>query len=652
MATLEELVIKISADTKGLQTQLTSVQNQLKKTDAAGTQLAQSFKKVGLTLGGIFAANRIFESFKKTIDYMDDMQDAADRVGISSESFSKLAYGAKQAEVDIGSLEMGLRKMLLAFAEANDPKSGAAGALNALGLKLSELKSLQPDVAFGKIADALNKVADVSSKTAIAQEIFGRGSAQLNDILKEGSVQIAEWARQAENAGLVVTPEMAQKAEDAKRAFTELGGAFSGLMVAFADTTAITNLTSLLRTLSAAIIDVSDYFKVARKEKEAFDGLVSRVPAGSQNALRQAADDIKLYSERVANYNERIRTSQRGGFQGLLENPKRLESLRDKAVSDLMAAQAKYGELTNLASPAASSSTSSSSGSSPARTNKAIFSPGGSSGGKSEREKELDKLKSKLESITESTKTDIQKAQGEIATLEEAHLKGLIKNEEEYKQIKVALNKELEEAIRKADTLENKILDIGDSAVQNIGSELVEAMRRGENAGKALWTSFKFNAIKAITDIAVEMAKKKLLEGVTSSGSSSAGGIFSNLLGGLFSSSSSSSAGGFTSGGGMLAFADGGYTGKGGGAGVDGKGGFPAILHPDEMVLNGQQWRGLGKGGKNSVNNNIIIQATNQNDIDRRLMSSLPLITDHVTQAVLNNMNSGGNMSRAIQRRI
>ena len=112
---------------------------------------------------------------------------------------------------------------------------------------------------------------------------------------------------------------------------------------------------------------------------------------------------------------------------------------------------------------------------------------------------------------------------------------------------------------------------------------------------------------------------------------------FRKFLGGfdLFSGSSSSggATGGATGGGGT--FDGGGYTGMGARAGgIDGKGGFPAILHPNETVIDHTKGQGMGA----TVNFNIsTVDATG---FDQLLASRKGLIT-----SIINNvMNNQGKM--------
>lgn len=83
-------------------------------------------------------------------------------------------------------------------------------------------------------------------------------------------------------------------------------------------------------------------------------------------------------------------------------------------------------------------------------------------------------------------------------------------------------------------------------------------------------------------------------------------------------------------------FAGGGYTGMGARAGgVDGKGGFPAILHPNETVIDHTQ--GQGSGGA-TVNFNI--STVDAAGFDQLLASRKGLITSIINQA----MNNQGKM--------
>jgi len=91
-------------------------------------------------------------------------------------------------------------------------------------------------------------------------------------------------------------------------------------------------------------------------------------------------------------------------------------------------------------------------------------------------------------------------------------------------------------------------------------------------------------------------------------------------------------------------FAGGGYTGRGARAGgVDGKGGFPAILHPNETVIDHSQGQGMATG----VNVTFNISTGVAQTVRAELVSLLPQITDATKNAVVDARRRGGSFSAA-----
>jgi len=85
-----------------------------------------------------------------------------------------------------------------------------------------------------------------------------------------------------------------------------------------------------------------------------------------------------------------------------------------------------------------------------------------------------------------------------------------------------------------------------------------------------------------------------------------------------------------------ISFAGGGYTGMGARAGgVDGKGGFPAVLHPNETVVDHEQGQ-----SQSSPTINFNINAVDAAGFDQLLQSRKGLITSIINNA----MNNQGKM--------
>lgn len=90
-------------------------------------------------------------------------------------------------------------------------------------------------------------------------------------------------------------------------------------------------------------------------------------------------------------------------------------------------------------------------------------------------------------------------------------------------------------------------------------------------------------------------------------------------------------------------FAGGGYTGRGARAGgVDGKGGFPAILHPNETVIDHSAGQGMG-----GVNVTFNIATGVAQTVRAEIMTMLPQITEATKNAVVDARRRGGSFAGA-----
>ena len=115
-----------------------------------------------------------------------------------------------------------------------------------------------------------------------------------------------------------------------------------------------------------------------------------------------------------------------------------------------------------------------------------------------------------------------------------------------------------------------------EKGIDGIAGAMSRALVGGESLRDGLADVFR--------SIALDYAKsgiKDLLTSFLGGGKGGGGGFFSGLLGGIF--------------GGAPSFDGGGWTGNGArSGGVDGKGGFPAVLHPRERVIDTTKGQGMG----------------------------------------------------------
>ena len=208
-------------------------------------------------------------------------------------------------------------------------------------------------------------------------------------------------------------------------------------------------------------------------------------------------------------------------------------------------------------------------------------------------------------------------------------------------------NKAIKDATDQFKLAEITMQEVESKGIRTIEDGLVD-MATGAKSAK---DAFKDMATSIIADI----IRMNIRNAFTSSLSGASGGIFSSIFSGI--------TGGMTGGtvpyqSTQQAFAvpnyrppsftpvsaeGGGYTGAGGRVGgIDGRGGFPAILHPNETVVDHTQGQGTG------VNVTLNISTGVSQTVRSEIANLLPQITQATKAAVADARMRGGSFSKAM----
>lgn len=254
MAVAEEYVLKFQADIKDLNSKIGSAQNSIDGLDRKASMAGASFKKMGLALGGVLGTGKIIGDFMRTAQSMDEMGKAAARIGISTDVFSELAYGAELADVQIGSLQNSLKFMQINMAEAAGGSKAATAAFDALGLSTSNLINLPANEQFYQIISALEGVENATLRTKLAQEIFGRAGQDMLNIVNEGAVAMRAAGQEARDFGLIVTDEAARAADEFNDSLLKLKKQYQGVLMDLANTGNLEMAVSAIGDITTAVV--------------------------------------------------------------------------------------------------------------------------------------------------------------------------------------------------------------------------------------------------------------------------------------------------------------------------------------------------------------------------------------------------------------
>lgn len=195
-----------------------------------------------------------------------------------------------------------------------------------------------------------------------------------------------------------------------------------------------------------------------------------------------------------------------------------------------------------------------------------------------------------------------------------------------------ALKKVGEAASKTADDIKKSF-----SLVEEYGKSVTSSLERGIDEfvknGKLSLSEFGASILQ---DLAAITAKAAILGGIL--GNSQYGGNGSGLIGTALSSI-------FSGGTGAASYAGGGFTGYGSrSGGIDGKGGFPAILHPNETVVDHSA--GQSMGGGTTINQTIMVRETLPSGIAAQIAKQ----ASQQAQAALKNISDrGGNRRRSFR---
>lgn len=192
--------------------------------------------KIGSALGSVQSAiigavgiGGMGALIKSSMDTSDALAKASDRLGITTEALAGLHYAGDLAGVSADSLNTGLGKMSKTLAEAAGGSKQADEAFRALGLSSQQLSQMPADQAFMRISDALMNVDNNMQRLNLTQDIFGKGSTDIINLMAEGSEGMAAATREAKALGLALSRVDAAKIEIANDQFTRIKGVFAGI---------------------------------------------------------------------------------------------------------------------------------------------------------------------------------------------------------------------------------------------------------------------------------------------------------------------------------------------------------------------------------------------------------------------------------------
>ncbi len=271
---------------------LSKVQQRMAALGAGVRLLGYGFASLGSAIAGPLDASAF--AFSEAGAAMNAM---SQRTGVSVEALSALSYAADQANVEMTSLETGLKRMQKSLFAAEEGEKEATSTLKSLGLEIRNLQGLSPEDQFRAISEQVSSVADPTQRAAIAMKVFGKSGTDLLPLIEEGARGLDNYRKQAERLGVVMSTRDAAAADglnDAlgalwitiKQTSMELGAALAG------------PYTELAKQATAIVSYINRWIK-AHRELIVTISRTATVLIGVGGALIAAGTAISAFSHLV-----------------------------------------------------------------------------------------------------------------------------------------------------------------------------------------------------------------------------------------------------------------------------------------------------------------------------------------------------------------
>lgn len=209
---------------------VTGASTGLEKLRAAAGAVNGALAALGAT--AIFSG--IVSQIGQVVDEMDDAYKAAQKVGLSVESFTALKYAAELSGVPVEQLVSSIGRLNRSlFEAAGNGESPQAKALAALGVSATDAsgKIRAADVVLSELADRFAALPDGPEKAALAMELFGKSGADLIPLLNSGKEGIRALTDEAKKLGVVMSTESAKAAEELNDNLERLAKSWKGLKI-------------------------------------------------------------------------------------------------------------------------------------------------------------------------------------------------------------------------------------------------------------------------------------------------------------------------------------------------------------------------------------------------------------------------------------
>ena len=579
----------------------------------AGAVLSAKTAIVGLVGAAGFGA-LIASSLRAT----DTLTKTANKIGTTTEALGALRYAADLTGVSTQTMDMALQRFTRRTAEAAKGMGEAKGAIKELGLNARELNRMSLDERMIVLADAFKNVTSESDRLRLAFKLFDSEGAALVNTLSQGGDALKEMLGEAKALGLAMSSNAARGVEDASDAITKLLSLGRGVRDQFT--------AALAPAIESVVTRLTEFFETIAKDEGGVEkwaqGLAKGFLQSIATVVRSLDNGLTAMASFVASADEFFTAFERRAQQSHVDRLKKQISELGQEIVNL-----RKGGALSMADIILGRDLDSKSRQFEELVHQGILAE--------QKLQEMGKpiVNNGLSTFFDETLLEIEKLRDAIGSDATGENPLFGNTEENLTNVQQAF-KDWKETVKDTDEI-----------VRSFTTNALDGMTDALTAGITGAANFA-DAMKAMAKSVVDSLIKMLIQKY----------IVDAAFNFITSSFSGGSPVGSTAGmrqdaaavpvipNNPFSFEGGGFTGYGArSGGIDGRGGFPAILHPNESVIDHQ--RG---GGGVVVNQTINVTTGVQQTVRAEIATLMPQIANAAKGAVADARMRGGGYSKAL----
>ena len=208
-----------------------SVTGGLKSITSASARMAKSVATAAAAATA--AVGAMGYALSKQTAKVDKLAKTARKLGTSVSTLQELQYAAELTGVGANTLNMAMQRLTRRVSEAAGGFGEAKGALQELGINAGKLEKMPLDQKMEVIADAFGQVENQADKVRLAMKLFDSEGVSLVNTLGVGSNGLREMAQEARDLGLTIRDIDAAKFEEMNDSISKFKFAASAAATTF-----------------------------------------------------------------------------------------------------------------------------------------------------------------------------------------------------------------------------------------------------------------------------------------------------------------------------------------------------------------------------------------------------------------------------------